>query len=31
MADGAIEEGSPENIFTNPKGERTKPFLQSIL
>ncbi len=32
MADGAIEEeGCPEDIFTNPKGERTKQFLQSIL
>ncbi len=32
MADGAIEEeGTPEEIFTNPKGERTKQFLQSIL
>ena len=32
MADGAIEEeGTPEDIFTNPKGERTKQFLQSIL
>ena len=32
MADGAIEEeGKPEDIFTNPKGERTKQFLQSIL
>ena len=32
MADGAIEEeGSPDEIFTNPKSERTKQFLQSIL
>ena len=32
MSDGAIEEeGSPEEIFTNPKSERTKQFLQSIL
>jgi len=32
MADGAIEEeGTPDEIFTNPKGERTKQFLQSIL
>ena len=32
MADGAIEEeGTPEDIFTNPKGERTQQFLQSIL
>ncbi len=32
MADDAIEEeGGPEDIFTNPKGERTKQFLQSIL
>ena len=32
MCDGAIEEeGLPEDIFTNPKGERTKQFLQSIL
>ncbi|MBO5369195.1 MAG: amino acid ABC transporter ATP-binding protein [Clostridia bacterium] len=32
MADGAIEEeGTPDEIFSNPKGERTKQFLQSIL
>ena len=32
MADGAIEEeGAPDEIFTNPKGERTQQFLQSIL
>ncbi len=32
MADGCIEEeGSPEEIFVNPKNERTKQFLQSIL
>ena len=32
MCDGSIEEqGLPETIFSNPKGERTKQFLQSIL
>ncbi len=32
MADGIIaEEGTPDEIFTNPKVERTKSFLQSIL
>ncbi len=32
MCDGAIEEeGLPEEIFSNPQGERTKQFLQSIL
>lgn len=32
MAEGAIEEeGKPEDIFSNPKGERTKQFLKSIL
>ncbi len=32
MADGIIaEEGSPEEIFNNPKNPRTQQFLQSIL
>ena len=32
MYDGAIlEEGSPKEIFTNPKHERTRQFLQSVL
>ena len=32
MYDGIIlEEGTPEEIFTNPKEERTKAFLQSVL
>ncbi len=32
MADGSIEEeGAPEEIFVNPKNERTKQFLQSII
>ena len=32
MADGAIvEEGSPEEIFKNPKSQRLKDFLASIL
>ena len=32
MADGAIvEEGSPQEIFSNPKDQRTKQFLNSIL
>ena len=32
MNDGVIaEEGTPEEIFTNPKNERTKQFLQSVL
>ena len=32
MADGVIaEEGSPDELFTNPKNPRTKQFLQSIL
>ena len=32
MYDGIIlEEGTPEEIFGNPKNERTKQFLQSVL
>lgn len=32
MDNGEIkEEGSPEEIFTNPKNERTKAFLQKVL
>ena len=32
MADGVIaEEGTPEEIFTNPQNPRTKQFLQAIL
>ena len=32
MADGIIaEEGTPEEIFTNPQAERTKNFLNAIL
>ncbi len=32
MADGVImEEGTPEEVFNNPKNERTKAFLKSIL
>ena len=32
MADGIIlEEGKPEEIFSNPQNDRTKQFLQSIL
>ncbi len=32
MADGVIaEEGTPEELFTNPKNPRTKQFLQSVL
>lgn len=32
MADGYIvEEGKPEDIFTNPKNERTKTFLSRVL
>ena len=32
MYDGIIlEEGTPEDIFGNPKNERTKQFLQSVL
>ncbi len=32
MCDGAIEEeGLPQDIFSNPKGDRTKQFLQSII
>ncbi|MGL4848116.1 MAG: amino acid ABC transporter ATP-binding protein [Clostridium sp.] len=32
MADGfVVEEGSPDEIFTNPKEERTKRFLQKFL
>ncbi len=32
MSDGVIaEEGSPEDIFTNPKNPRTKQFLQRAL
>jgi len=32
MYDGIIlEEGTPEQIFSNPQHERTKQFLQSVL
>ena len=32
MAEGSIEEeGKPDEIFSNPQGERTKQFLKSIL
>jgi polar amino acid transport system ATP-binding protein len=32
MSDGIfLEQGSPEEIFNNPKNDRTKQFLQSIL
>ena len=32
MCDGLlVEEGTPEQIFTNPQSDRTKQFLQSIL
>ena len=32
MAEGSIvEEGTPDEIFTNPKDERTKSFLKSVL
>ncbi|MDY4746601.1 MAG: polar amino acid ABC transporter ATP-binding protein, partial [Veillonella caviae] len=32
MADGVIqEEGSPEQIFTNPQSPRTKVFLENML
>ena len=32
MYDGAtLEEGSPKEIFTNPKHDRTRQFLQSVL
>ncbi len=32
MADGIIaEEGTPEEIFTNPKAERTRNFLNAVL
>ena len=32
MADGVIiEEGKPENMFTSPKEQRTKDFLDHIL
>ena len=32
MADGVIaEEGSPEELFSNPRNPRTKQFLQSVL
>ncbi|MCP1223796.1 amino acid ABC transporter ATP-binding protein [Sebaldella sp. S0638] len=32
MADGkVVEEGSPDDIFTNPKHERTRNFLESVL
>lgn len=32
MADGeVVEEGRPSDIFTNPKHERTKSFLESVL
>ncbi len=32
MADGKIvEEGAPDDIFTNPKHERTRNFLESVL
>ena len=26
-----VEDGSPEEIFTNPKAERTKEFLSRVL
>ena len=32
MADGVIEEeGTPEEVFDNPKSEKTKAFLQKSL
>ena len=32
MADGYVfEEGKPEEMFTNPKNDRTKAFLSRIL
>ena len=32
MSDGAfLEDGSPDEIFGNPKNDRTRQFLQSIL
>jgi ABC-type polar amino acid transport system ATPase subunit len=32
MADGAVvEEGSPQAFFTDPRNERTRQFLQSVL
>ena len=32
MADGyVVEEGKPEEMFTNPKNERTRAFLSRIL
>ena len=32
MDDGVIyEEATPEEIFTNPKGERTREFLNRVL
>jgi ABC-type histidine transport system ATPase subunit len=32
MADGVVvEQGTPEEIFDNPKEERTKSFLKRIL
>ena len=32
MADGhVVEEGKPEEMFTNPKNDRTKAFLSRIL
>ena len=32
MAEGKIvEEGAPDDIFTNPKHERTRNFLESVL
>ena len=31
MSDGVIaEQGTPQDVFDNPKNERTKQFLQSI-
>ena len=32
MADGGIiEEGTPEEVFTDPKTERTKQFLKAVI
>ena len=32
MSDGVIvEEGTPEEIFSNPKADRTKEFLNCVL
>jgi ABC-type polar amino acid transport system ATPase subunit len=32
MSDGIfLEEGKPEELFSNPKNDRTRQFLQSIL